>query len=175
MVRYLLGISTMPVKITGSSVAFEMITGGAPAGVTAVLTFKNPDGTTQHEETMTPDAPYQLRKDDSRLLSVKIMYGGKPIDEFKLVNIQEKRDNEFAFIQNGKPYLQKLADKGGGAFIESGLTNLEKKLGKAKLRNAVALSGKKLVQAPLWQHTGLLLLLLYSVLAAFYFKSRYHD
>ncbi|MCP4133568.1 MAG: hypothetical protein GY754_21545 [bacterium] len=174
--RYLLGISSMPVTVRNETIDFDPVPGLKE--VSAELGFINPNGTVIHRSVITPGSPYTVKKNDSRIINVTVynnrQNAKRPVDSYKLVNFNEKKDNEFTFVPLGKEFLERFANAGGGEFVLTTADTIKDSLEEIDLRKPVLVSRKKKVSLPLYRHAGILVLFIYSVLCSFYLKSRFY-
>ncbi len=175
-VRYLLGISSMPVKISSGKIIFDRAT---PAknikNLTAELSFADPSGGAPRTAVITPFTEYTLTADDPRLIDVKVLCGGRLIDKFKLVNFNEKGENEHSFVPAGRRFLEDIARRGGGEFAAADIDGLKKALSELNLKDPVLVSDKKLTPVPLYRHRGIIILFLLLGVLSFYIKSRFYE
>ena len=118
LVRYVLGISPMPVKIYDNAVSFDRkFLSKKMKGVTARIQFINYDGSIQKEEKIDPQRSYILQESDSRLINVAIMQMDRIIDKYQLLNYHEKRWDEHSYLPIGREFLQNFAREGSGDFV----------------------------------------------------------
>jgi uncharacterized membrane protein len=173
LVRYVLGISSMPVAINNSTVAFENKYNMAGNNVYAKIQFMNYDGQILKDVILKPSNLYALLESDSRLLNVSIEQNGRIIDKYQLLNYHEKKWHEHSYLPMGKEYLQNFAKKGNGNFIEADKSDIAKFLKELYLRESVFVSEHKETESPIYENRIVLLFFLYLVISSFYLKSRF--
>ena len=174
LVRYTLGISSVsPVSINDNILTFNNITGLGTGSVYANIQFVNYDGTIFKNIILKPSGTYVFQESDSRMLNVSLEQDGRIIDKYMLLNYHEKKWHEHSYLPMGKTYLQNFAKNGNGAFVLSDKNELEPKLKHVVLRNPVVISEQKETLSPLYEHKGILLVLLYLGISSFCLKSRY--
>ena len=175
-VRYLLGISTMPVKISSGKIIFDRsLPANGMKDLTAELSFLDPSGGAARTEVITPLTGYSLTENDPRLIEVKVQSGGKLIDKFKLVNFNEKKDNEHSFVPAGRTFLENIARKGRGGFVASDMDGLKNSLGELNFKDPVLVSDKKLAPVTIYRHKGIIVVFLFLGILSFYIKSRFYE
>ena len=175
-VRYLLGISSMPVKIFSGKIIFDKtMTAKSMKDLTAELSFIDPSGGITRTASITPAGEYSLTDDDSRLIGVKVLSGGKIIDSYKLVNFNEKKDNEHSFVPAGRTFLENIARNGNGEFIPAGIDSLKDSLAELNFKDPVLVSDTKLTPIPLYRHKGIIIVFLLLGVLSFYIKSRFYE
>lgn len=174
LVRYVLGISSMPVRIFGRTIGFEkqFIKNRFP-NVSAQIGFIRPDGTTEKEVVIIPGEPYQLGESVSRLLAVKIKNKDALVDSYTLVNYNDRTGNEYTYVPLGRRFLEGFSDTGDGMFIPTAADAIADSLSKVELRDPVVVLEKQQVENPIYMSKLVLLLFLYLLLSSFFIKSKY--
>lgn len=174
LIRYVLGIPTMPVKIHDDNISFEdKFKSVNLEDVYAKIKFLNYDGSIQKEETISPLKPYYLQNSDSRFLNILLEKKGRLIDKYHLMNHHEKKWHEHSYLPMGKRYLEDFAKNGSGDFILSKKNNILLVLQKLALKEPVVLSDEKEIESPIYKNKAILILFLYLVISSFYLRSRY--
>jgi hypothetical protein len=173
LMRYVLGISSMPVTIDNNTVAFENKYAIAENSIYAKIQFLNYGGKVIKESVLKPSNPYVLLETDSRLLNISIEQNGRIVDKYQLLNYHEKRWHEHSYLPIGKDFLQNFAEKGSGKFIEADKTTIGSAFENIKLAGPVFVSEHKEKESPIFEHKAVLLLFLYLVIMSFYLKSRF--
>ncbi|MFH0976793.1 MAG: hypothetical protein V1874_13495 [Spirochaetota bacterium] len=173
LIRYVLGISSLPVNIFNNSLNFSLKGRSFNDDVNARIQFLNYDGSIKKDIILKPSNFYNFSDTDSKLLDLSIEQNGKLIEKYRLINHQEKKWREHAYLPMGREYLKNFADKGNGKFIPADKSTVFSSLKELNLREPVVLSENKEEEIPIYEHKALLLLFLYLVIASFYLKSRY--
>ncbi|MCU0822931.1 MAG: hypothetical protein MUC95_10755, partial [Spirochaetes bacterium] len=175
-VRYLLGISAIPVKIASGKIMFDRaMTAYGMKDLSAQLSFIDATGGAARTAVITPIKDYTLTDTDPRLIEVKLKNGSRLIDKFKLVNFNEKKDNEHSFVPAGRAFIEDIARRGGGEFVTAAADGISDSLGELNFRDPVLVSDKKPALVPLYRHKGIIIAFLFLGVMAFYIKSRYYE
>jgi len=176
MIRYTLGISSMPVKISGGQVFFDKnLNIQKNKNIRASLRFLNTDGTLCKEEIIGAGETYKIRGSDPFLINVEIKRNGNVIGRYRLVNYPEKSMDEKTVQPAGKDFLKKFSVDGGGVFITSSVPDLEAALSRVGMKDPVSISGGKKEMKPLYTDNRILVFFLYLSVLSFYLKSRYSE
>ncbi len=173
MIRYALGISSMPVQIYNNAISFDNKYNLIKDDLYARIQFLKNDGTVQKENIITTSALYNIAVSDSRLMNIIIEQKGRVIESYRLLNHHEKKWHEHSYVPAGKEYLQNFAKKGNGKFIEADRNDMESRLKDIALKKPVSISEKKIVENPLYMHKAAILIFLYLIVSSFYLRSRY--
>ncbi|MDY6970004.1 MAG: hypothetical protein SVR08_15300, partial [Spirochaetota bacterium] len=176
MVRYILGISPMPVNIFGDRISFNRkLTSLDMKNVYAIIKFINYDNSVQKTVSVRLGESYVISESDSMLINIVIKQNNKVIDNYQLLNYHEKKWNEHAFLPAGKQYLQNFARIGNGVFLAADKNDIRNSLKKLRTREPVIISDREKIKSPIYMNKLILLLFLYLVLTSFYLKSRFSD
>ncbi|MBF0101432.1 MAG: hypothetical protein HQK77_11040 [Desulfobacterales bacterium] len=175
LIRYVTGISPMPVKIQDHHIGFDpQLYNQSNSGIQAKLEYELPDGTIQTFHTLTPtmSEPLIIADSDPKRFFVTLIHNDSPVDSYQLIHIEEKRDNELTYVHTGQTFLKHLTDQTHGQFITSAFDDLSKGLSQIKPSPAIEIREKDKQTIPLYQHKGLLLVFLYLVILSYYLKSK---
>lgn len=174
LVRYLLGISSLPVRVINKTIDFEKhFNKQRFPNVSAKISFVRPDGTIEKEVVVTPGEPHKLGESECRLLLVKIENKGALVDSYTLVNYNDKTGNEYTYVPLGRRFLEGFSDTGDGAFIPTAADAIADSLSKVELRSPVVVLEKHQIENPIYMSKLVLLLFLYLLLSSFFIKSKY--
>jgi hypothetical protein len=130
------------------------------------------------EEVIGPDDFYQIKENDPSLIRVQVQdtapdQKNVTIDSFNLIHLQGKKVKEFEYLPQGEIFLKSLAEKSSGSFIISDLSQMNTDLDKISLKTDILVQESSVTYQPLYQHKGILVLVAYLALLAFFLKSRY--
>ncbi len=173
LVRYVLGISSMPVAVSNGSVAFENNYINSENDIYAKIQLTDYDGRILKDIVLKPSNPYPFTESDGRLVNISIEQNGRIIDKYQLLNYHEKKWHEHLYLPAGKEYLRNFAERGSGKFVEADKNTFAAALEGISMAGPVRVSEHIEKEKPVYEHKAVLLVFLYLVIISFYLKSRF--